>query len=197
MRRAISLVLLLLLLLTGCRTVTPPTNEELGWDEDWLRIAEMGVEPVDGFTLFENKDTMDFTGLYYATWSAGESETITNEDDEEAQVFDAQIYMAVQRYKSETEAKNTVDGWLRQEAENYTVGEQATKTFAGQSFDILPLLQGKESNPYSHGAAAFAAWKDWGICVELICRDSYTGDPEAILEDFLDGIHYADYETEE
>lgn len=33
--------------------------------------------------------------------------------------------------------------------------------------------------------------KDYAISTELSCLDSFTGDEVAILDDFLDGCHYA------
>ena len=193
MRRVISLALLTLLLLTGCAAQTGPTNEELGWGEDWARVgALLGVEPVDEFTLSENIDAMGVYGLYYATWVAGEARDYTNADGDEAQLYDAQIYVLLQQNKNADEAQSAMEEWIGRERKTYEAGETLTETRAGQEFDIFPLLQAGGDNPYTHGAAAFAVRDDWTISVELLCQDSFEGDARACLTEFLSGFHYND-----
>ena len=193
MKRAVSLALLAVLLLTGCAARTGPTNEELGWDKDWVRVgALLGVEPVDGFTLSENIDAMGVYGLYYATWTAGEARDYTNADGEESRLYDAQIYVLLQQSKSADEARAALKDWIGLEQENYEAGETLTETYAGQEFDLFPLLQAGEDNPYTHGAAAFAARDNWAISVELLCQDSFEGDAQTCLIKFLSGFHYND-----
>ena len=193
MRRILLLALLAALLLTGCAAQTGPTKEELGWDKDWARVGVLlGVEPMDGFTLNENKDVMGIYGLYYATWTAGEAQDYTNADGEESQLYDAQIYVLLQQSKSADEARASVEDWIALEKKSYQTGEALTETRAGQEFDLIPLLQSGEGNPYTHGAAAFGARGDWAISVELLCRDSFQGDPQTCLTAFLSGFHYSD-----
>lgn len=193
MKRAISLALLAALLFTGCAAQTGPTNEELGWDKDWVRVgALLGVEPMDGFTLSENKDVMGIYGLYYATWTAGEARGYTNADGDEAQIYDAQIYVLLQQNKSADEARAALEDWMALEKKSYQTGKTLTETCAGQKFDLLPLLQAGGDNPYTHGVAAFAARDDWSISVELLCQDSFEGDVQACLIGFLSGFHYSD-----
>ena len=193
MKRTISLALLTVLLLTGCAAQTGPTNEELGWDEDWVRVsALLGVEPMDGFTLSENIDAMGIFGLYYATWVTGEARDYTNADGEKSQLYDAQIYVLLQQSKSAGEAQSALDEWISRERETYEAGEILTETCAGQEFDCFPLLHAGEDNPYTHGAAAFAARDDWAISVELLCQDSFEDDAQTCLTQFLSGFHYND-----
>lgn len=193
MKRILFPALLAALLLTGCAAQTGPTNEELGWDKDWARVgALLGVEPMDGFALSENKDAMGVYGLYYATWTAGAAQDYTNADGDEAQIYDAQIYVLLQQSKNADEAQSALDDWMALEKNSYQTGEPLTETCAGQRFDLLPLLQSGESNPYTHGAAAFAARGDWAISVELLCQDSFEDDVQACLTKFLSGFHYSD-----
>ena len=193
MKRTISLALLAVLLFTGCAAQTGPTNEELGWDKDWVRVgALLGVEPVDGFTLSENIDAMGIFGLYYATWVTGEARDYTNADGDKAQIYDAQIYVLLQQSKNADEAQSALEEWISREREAYEAGEILTATCAGQEFDLFPLLRSGEDNPYTHGAAAFAARDDWAISVELLCQDSFEGDPQTCLTQFLSGFHYND-----
>ena len=193
MKRAISLALLAAVLLTGCAAQTGPTNEELGWDKDWVRVgALLGVEPVDRFTLSENIDAMGVYGLYYATWTAGEGRDYTNAGGEKAKIFDAQIYVLLQKNKNADEAQSALEEWIDRERETYEAGETLTETCAGQEFDLFPLLRSGGDNPYTHGAAAFGARDDWAISVELLCQDSFEGDAQACLIRFLSGLHYID-----
>ena len=193
MKRVISLALLAALLLTGCAAQTGPSNEELGWNEDWVRVgALLGVEPLADFTLNENIDAMGVYGLYYATWVAGEAQDYTNADGEESQLYDAQIYVLLQQCKNTDEVQTALEDWIDRERETYEAGETLTGTCAGQEFDLIPLLQAGGDNPYTHGAAAFGARDDWAICVELLCRDSFPGDPQTCLTEFLSGFHYSD-----
>ena len=193
MKRAISMALLAILLLAGCADPSGPTNEELGWDKDWVRVgALLGVEPMDGFTLSENKDVMGIYGLYYATWTAGEAREYTNADGDEAQVYDVQIYVLLQRSGSVDEAQTAVEDWMARERETYEAGETLAETYAGQKFDLIPLLQAGEDNPYTHGAAAFGVRGDWAISVELLCQDGFEDDAQTFLTQFLSGLHYID-----
>ena len=193
MKRSITLALLAALLLTGCAARTGPSNEELGWDKDWVRVgALLGVEPMSEFTLSENKDAMGVYGLYYATWVTGEARDYTNADGDDSQLYDAQIYVLLQEHKSEDEARSALKDWIGRERENYETGETLTEICAGQEFDLIPLLRAGEDNPYTHGAAAFAARDGWAISVELLCQDVFEGDPQTCLTEFLSGLHYHD-----
>ena len=193
MKRVVSLALLAVLLLTGCAARTGPTNEELGWDADWERVGPLlGVEPMDGFALDENKDVMGIYGLYYATWTAGEAQDYTNADGDEAKLYDAQIYVLLQQSGSADEAHSSVEDWMARERESYEAGEALAGTYAGQDFELLPLLRGAGDNPYTHGAAAFGMRGEWAVCVELLCRDSFEREPQSCLTEFLSGLHYSD-----
>ena len=193
MKRVISLALLAVLLLAGCTAQTGPTNEELGWDADWVRVgALLGVEPADGFVLRENIDAMGIYGLYYATWTAGEGRDYTNADGDKAKIYDAQIYVLLQKSKSAGEAQASLEDWIGREKETYETGETLTDTCAGQKFDLFPLLHAGEDNPYTHGAAAFAARDNWAISVELLCQDSFAPDARTCLTEFLSGFHDSD-----
>ena len=198
MKRILLPALLAALLLTGCAAQTGPTNEELGWDKDWARVGVLlGVEPMDGFTLNENKDVMGIYGLYYATWTAGEAQDYTNADGEDAQLYDAQIYVLLQQSKNADEARAALEDWTGRERENYEAGETLAEACAGQEFDLFPLLQSAEDNPYTHGAAAFAVRDNWTVSVELLGQDSFEGDARTCLIEFLSGFHYSDEQEAE
>lgn len=191
MKRIWIFALLMVLALTGCSGAgkeLPP-----GWDESWVRVADyVGVEPLDGFTLNESNDLLSVSGLYYATWTAGEGQDFVNADGDEATVYDAQIYVLLEECRSAEAAKNAVGTWIAREKLSYETGETYEKSFNTQDFEILPLISGGESNPYTHGTAAFAVRDEWGISVELVCSDGFAGDSQEILEQFLAGLHYSE-----
>lgn len=191
MKRIWICALLAALALTGCAGQAEDPHPD--WDESWVRIGEyIGVEPLEGFTLNESNDVMSLSGLYYATWTAGEGQAFTNADGNDATVYDAQIYVLLEECRDAEAAKAAVGMWIAREKQSYETGETNTVSFGTQNFQIIPLLSGSESNPYPRGTAAFAVHDQWGISVELVCSDRFTGDPQAILEQFLTGFHYSE-----
>lgn len=160
------LLLITALLLSGCGA-----KQELpaDWKEDWTVLCPLlAVEPMEGFSLREINDALYLNGIYYATWVTGDPRSHTNEDGEEAEIFDGQIYVILQEYRSADSASSGIAQWLTREKQTYGTGEEAAITCSGQEFTLLPLLSGSETNPYSHGAAAFAvravgpsAWNFW------------------------------------
>ena len=189
MKKVLFFALLTALLLSGCaREAADP-----GFDEAWTNVGDLiGVEPLAGFEPSENMDALGPAGLYYASFVSGEGEVITRSDEEEATVYDAEIFLLIEQCKDAGAAESDVGKWIALEKTSYGTGEEYEKTLAGQSFRILPLLSAAEDNPYTHGAAAFAVRGDSAVSVELLCRDGFAGDPEEVLAAFLAGLHYAE-----
>lgn len=191
MKRIWSIVLLTVLVLTGC--AGSPGDAHPDWDGSWTRIGEyVGVEPLDGFTLNESNDVLSMSGLYYATWTSGDGQNFVNNEGDDAVVYDAQIYVLLEECRSAEAAKEAVGSWTAREKLSYETGEPYAKSIGAQAFDVLPLISGSESNPYPHGAAAFAVRGEWAISVELVCSDGFAGEPDTILEQFLTGFHYSE-----
>lgn len=190
MKKVWILCVALALLLTGCGQQAEKHPE---WAEDWTRFGDLtAVEAPEDFYLGEYNDALSVNGIWYAAWNCGEERTVQPSEGEEAAAYDAQIYLLLKECGSEDEAKANIADWLGREAQSYETGDSRELSAAGQSFSCLPLLTAGADNPYSFGAAAFAARGDLAISVELLCAEGFEGDPQAILEQFLDGIHYGE-----
>jgi len=188
-KRIASLVLTAVLLLSGCGA-----KQELpsGWETDWTAVCPvLAVEPLDGFTLHESNDALYLSGIYYATCVTGESRPHTNEEGEEAEVFDAQIYVIVQEYRDPDSAAEGIAQWIAREKTTFEAGTQCSFVCNDQEYAVLPLAGGSENNPYRHGVAAFGLRNNWAVCVEFLGTEDYEADFENTLEAFLNSFHYA------
>lgn len=189
-KRFFCLLLTAALLLSGCGARRDLPAE---WAADWTVVCPLlAVEPFEGFTLYESNDALYLSGIYYATWVTGQSRPHTNEEGEDAEVFDGQIYVIVQEYKSSDSAKSGISQWISREKATFEAGEEYAASCAGQDFTIVPIAGGNEGNPYRRGAAAFAVRGDWAICVEFLGTEGFDTDYTQTLEAFLNGFHYAE-----
>ena len=180
--------LLALLLLFGCQA-RPDAHPE--WGEELIRAGDfMAARAPADFALEDNNDALAPGGIYYLTWVSGQGQTITNEEGQEATVYDAQLYLLVMGCENREEAEKNIQDWLAREQAAYTAGEPRALTAHGRSFTLLPLNGAREGNPYTHGAAAFGSGETYAVSAELLCRDTFTDDPAAILEQFLQDLHY-------
>ena len=178
--------------LAGCTPVPAVTTDGAGWDDDWITIGGIvGVDTPEGIDPRENNDTLSIQGMYYATWSIGESEPYTNEDGDEAQLYDAQIYFLLAGYDAAEKAEASAAEWQSMANERYTVSQTLSQTCGGQDFTMLAYTFDSDTNPYAAGASAFGVYRNYAISVELSCREGFTGDPLEILTDFLDHCHYS------
>lgn len=118
-----ALCLLGLLCLTGCGAAAPETAADgTAWSEEWVTVGDVvGVETPEGMTPRENSDALSAKGMYYATWSLGEAETIVNESGDEAQLYDAQVYLLLAGYDGTEKAEEAAAEWLDMAAEQYAV----------------------------------------------------------------------------
>ncbi len=190
LKRSAPLALLMCLALTACQA-QELDRAALGWEENWTAVGDVvAAEPLEGFEPGQNLDVMSAAGLWYATWTAGEMEVRENSEGQRAEIYDAQLYMVIQEFKSESKVAPEMETWKKLERDQYSCGETRTREYGGVSYEIVPLLTAAEDNPYSHGAAAFGTHGKFGVCLELLCREEYQGDAETLLEDFLAGLHY-------
>lgn len=191
MKQIIISLLLAALLLTGC---TGTANQrDPSWEKSWTAMGtHLAIEPLEDFPLNESNDVLGTSGLYYATWTCGEGQAYVNSDGKDATVYDAQIYVLLKECSDAEAAALEITSWIDLEKQSYEVGKQEVMTIGSQEFQILPLANGKESNPYPAGISAFAARGKNAVSVELVCSDRYTGNPRQTLERFLAGFHYAE-----
>lgn len=188
MKRVFSLILALMLLLSGCGGQKPLPED---WDASWTVVSDrLAAEPLEGFELKEINTALAVSGIYYATWASGEAREHVNEEGEEAQIFDAQVYVLSQDFRNAEAARKEASGWTERAGTIYQVGEPEILTLNGQEFTLLPLLSGSETNPYTQGYAAWAIREDTAVWVELLSTDNWDGDLRTTLVNFLSGFHY-------
>lgn len=189
MKKCLSLLLLLCLLLTGCGSNQRPAE----WAEDWTAIAPfLAAEDMENFTFGESADAMGLGGVYYATWVNGEQRDFVNAAGESALIFDAQIYVIAQAYNTEAEATTALAQWIDREKQYYRFHEEFEVSVNDREYTFLTLRSDNEANPYNFGCAAFTLHGSNAVCVELVCSDAFTADTQAVLEQFLGGLHYAE-----
>lgn len=180
--------------LTGCTSGQPPEMAADGssWDGSWVTVGGViGVDTPAGMDPRENNEALAANGMYYATWSMGEAEPYTNEDGEEVELYDAQVYLLLGRYRSAKEAESTLAQWRDMASLNYAIGSTVEEAHNGVDFTVITYTFESEAGPYARGASAFGVYEDCAVSVELTCREGFDGDAAQLLARFLDRCHYA------
>ena len=189
---------LCLALLAGCggRGGYPAKAADGGaWDESWEMLGSvLGAEaPGHGFALLDNNSILTVQDTYLATWVSGGPIDHVTAGGDEAQIYEAEIFLLLQGCKDAENAQTAVNEWMALANDSYDVSETLQgETHNGQAYTILTYTVASETNPYSRGAGAYAVYENYAVSAELACLDSYAGDAGAILRGFLDGCHYAD-----
>ena len=185
----IFLLISALLVLTGCARA-PEEDPHPEWDEAWTRFGDVvAAETIEGFTLNETNDVMSIAGLWYATWTVGEGEEIVNSQGRDAVVYDAQIYLLLKEGSTERGAEADIADWIHREKEAYETTESSV-TIGEKEYLLLHLESSSEGNPYHHGDAAFMISGANIVVAELLAKEDFEGDTQAILLDFLNHLHY-------
>lgn len=181
------------LLLTGCAASAPKTAADgQTWSEDWVMVGNrLGIEAPEGLSLLGNKDILAAEGLYYATWTKGDSVPYENDDGDTVDLYDAQIYLLAGESRSAEKAQDNMETWLAAAKGNYDVTSEKTVTCNGQEYTLLTYTITKEDSPYERGVSALGCCNTEAVCVELTCVKSFEEDLEPILTGFLEGCHYA------
>lgn len=189
----ISLLLAGLLGLSGCSQYPEQAADGTPWDSSWTMLGSvLGAEkPGNGFSLLDNYSVLTGEDIYYAAWVAGDSSAYTNEDNEEVEVYDAQLYLLAAGCADASYAQQNLDEWISKEQETYTVTETWNETHNGQEYTLLTYECGSDTNPYSCGISAFTVYGTYAISAKLACQEDFTGQERDILLQFLDGCHYS------
>jgi len=144
----------------------------------------MEVDAPEGFTPMEYSDVLAADGVYYATWAKGEGRPYTNGDGEEAEVYDAQIYLLLSEKSSPENAQASLDELMELARSRYQIESTSTETCNGQDYTVMSFRYEAEDNPYAQGAAAYGARGGCAVNVEV---SSVEGGPDPLtaLRDFL------------
>ena len=190
-----SLLVLLLaacICLAGCAQAPTAAADGAAWSDDWITVGGIiGVDTPAGIDHRENSDALAVKGMYYATWSIGEPEPYTNEEGDEAQLYDAQIYLLLAGYDGLEKAEESAAQWQAMANDRYAVDQAQSAACNGQEFSVLTYAFDSETNPYARGASAFGVYGNYAVSVELSCRETFTSDPLEVLTDFLEHCHYS------
>ena len=178
--------------LAGCAAAPSSAADGASWSDDWITVGGIvGVDTPAGIDPQENNDALSIRGMYYATWSIGEAEPYINENGDEAQLYDAQIYLLLAGYDAAEKAEESAADWQALANERYTVEQVLSTTCNGQDFTVLTYSFASETNPYAKGASAFGVYRNYAVSVELSCREDFTGDALEVLTNFLEHCHYS------
>ena len=188
----LALLLAACVCLAGCQPIPVTAADGASWSDEWVTIGGIvGVDTPAGIDYRENNDALSIRGMYYAAWSIGEAEPYTNEDGDEAQLYDAQIYFLLAGYDAAEKAEASAAEWQSMARERYTVDQTLPAVCNGQDFTVLTYSFDSETNPYANGASAFGVYRNYAVSVELSCREDFAGSPLEILTDFLEHCHYS------
>ena len=180
--------------LTGCTSDRPPETAADGssWDGGWVTVGGViGVDAPEGMAPRENNEALAANGMYYATWSIGVGEPYTNEDGEEAELYDVQVYLLLSGCQSAKDAEHTLDQWKEMAKLQYSIESTAGESHNGVDFTVITYNFESGANPYARGASAFGVYRNYAVSVELTCRQDFDGGAAELLGRFLDNCHYA------
>ena len=179
--------------LTGCGPMLPETAADgSSWSEDWVTVGSvLGVDTPEGLTPRENNEALAAKGMYYATWSMGESSAYVNEEGENAELYDAQVYVLLAGYDAAEKAEASMEKWLAMASSQYAVTQTLSETYNGQPFTILTYTYTSQTNPFARGASAFGVYRNYAISIEVSCQENFVGNELEVLMEFLKNCHYA------
>ena len=178
--------------LTGCSFLPSLSEGNTVEDSEYVTIGSyLTVHNTDArLTLLDNKDALSADGLYYASWTSGDSESYENSDGDTVDLYDAQLYLLMGEFKNSDTAQKNMENWFTTGQTNYDVTDESAITCNGQSYTLITYSFKNKENPYSRGASAFGVYKNLAICVELTCRESYQEDLQGMLTDFLNNCTF-------
>lgn len=188
----IACILCITAILTGCSAAPSGSGGVTVTDSDHIMIgSNLTVRNKDTrLTLSDYKDALSADGLYYASWTAGDSEPYENSDGDTVDLYDAQLYLLLGEFKNADAAQTNMDSWLDAGQNNYNVTDETAVTCNGQPYTMITYSFSNEENPYSRGVSAFGVYQNLAVCVELTCREDYQENLQDMLIDFLNSCTY-------
>ncbi|MDE5910537.1 MAG: hypothetical protein K2H52_17680 [Lachnospiraceae bacterium] len=183
-------------MLTGCAhasLLSQGTKQDTWSNSGFVTVGHnMTIQNTDNqMTLLENIDVLSADGLYYATWTMGDSEPYENSEGDIVDLYDAHLYLLLGEFPSSQDAQENMNKWLTAGKSNYEILSEEEITCSGQSYSLITYNCINETNPYERGASAFGMYQDNAVCIELTCRENFEEDPRDILIHFLDNITYS------
>lgn len=168
------------------------TKEDTWANSGFLKIGRsLTIQNTDNtLTLLDNRDVLSANGLYYATWTMGESEPYVNSEGKTVDLYDLQLYLILSEHKNTAEASNDMTKWIDLGKNNYEVLTEEEIVCNGQSYLLITYNCVSKDNPYDRGVSAFGVHGNDAMCFELTCRKDFEGDLKNILVSFLDNCTY-------
>lgn len=191
----ICVICVMLFSLAGYIYVSLPMEEERESTWDASGYLELGryltVQKTDDrLTLLDSKDVLAANGLYYATWTMGDSEESVNSEGETVDLYDVQLYLLLGEHKSGGDAVKDMTKWLDAAKTNYEILEEEEIVCNGQSYSLITYNCVNEDNPYDRGMSAFGVCESISVCIEMTCREGFEEDLRSILIPFLENCSY-------
>lgn len=187
MRKIIFALIILCLLLTGCGADLGPASSPGPGPVLVGNFVEVDAPPE--YVPMEYNDVLAADGIYYATWSVGKAKPYTNEDGEDAEIFDTQVYFLLSEKTSPENARAEVEELLELAQSRYQVESTGEETYDGQTYTVLSYRYDSDTNPYATGAAAYGVRGNHVVNVEVSALEN-GGDPMTALGDILRNCHY-------
>lgn len=190
--KPIVFILCIAALLSGCSVLPSISENDTAVNSEYVTIgSSLTVRNTDTrLTLLSNMDALSADGLYYASWTAGNSEPYENFAGDTVDLYDAQLYLLLGEFKSSDAAQQNMDNWLAAGKTNYDVLDEKTITCNEQSYTMVTYNFINEENPYARGVSAFGVYNNLAVCAELTCRETYSEDLVEMLTEFLNNCTY-------
>jgi hypothetical protein len=195
-RMILLLTLCTALVVTGC-AADPTSQPEATVAEDGTVTVGNTLtvgDVTDMLDLESNMDTLSADGLYYASWTIGDSVPYENSDGDTVDLYDAQLYLVLAETTNRDTAQENMDKWLAAAKENYEILSEEETDHAGQDYTVISYNCISEDNPFSRGVSAFGFSDNYAVCIELTCQDDFSDDLQTILARFLDNCSYTEAE---
>ncbi len=181
-------------LLTGCGALPNQTAANEPSSEVPLPIGQHLTVDDSGFALqrYEQNDALAANGMYYATWTDGSVSDYVNDKGDTVDLYEAQLYLLLEESKTAEQAAENKASWYEIAKEHYEIESEEEVTIGNESYQLVRYQVNHEVSPYDHGISAFSTHGDAALCAELTCLDSYDGDLDAMMKDFLEHCTWKD-----